>query len=222
LRKIYRTDDGVDVGLVCVIVGVMKRFFLFSFIFTAACSSSSGNGNVGGSDAASDVTTPNDSSTEDATNDVASNDVSTNDVETTNDSGTTKDAGGSDSGTGSGDSGTGPSDASADGSDGAVAQVTLTINDYINWCNVTVNGAGPSTGNPQTYHFAPGTVVTVQGDTANAAAFYWGYWGNVAADGGLADGGEDLGKTVTFTITRDMTLNACCPDNGQPLTQCMF
>lgn len=210
----------------CVIVGDMNRsFLLLSLLFTAACSSSSSNGG-GGSDAASDVTNPSDSSTEDATNDVTTSDVSTSDVETT-DSGTTPptDAGSdvtSSNDSGSADSGGGSSDASGDGGDGAAAQVTLTVHDYLNWCTVTVNGGTASTSDPQTYSFAPGTSVSAHGDTANASAFYWGYWGNVAADGGLSDGGEDLGKTVTFTITHDMTINACCPDNGQPLSQCTF
>jgi hypothetical protein len=182
-------------------LGVMKRpIFLFglsgSIAIAAACSTSPTTDDGGTQDATNDVTQQDssnkDSSTQDSAKDVA--------ADTTSDTGST--------------------DAGSDG-DGAV-QLTLTINDYISWCSVTVNGGTPSTGNPQTYMFAPNTMVTVHGDTANSSAFYWGYWGNVAPDGGLADGGEDLGKTVSFTITRDMTLNACCPDLNQPLTQCTF
>jgi hypothetical protein len=162
-----------------------------------ACSSSPTTDDGGPPDSTSDVKQQNDSSTNDTgTKDGSANDSATNDA--------------SDGGTGN------------DASDGAGGELTLTINDYIGWCNVIVNGSTPSAMSTQTYMFAPNTSVTVQGDTASVSSFYWGYWGNVGSDGGLADGGEDLGKTVTFTITQDMTLNACCPDNGQPLSQCTF
>lgn len=172
----------------------MKRSLVLTSVFVslgiaAACSSSPTTGDGGTSDATSDTTQQNDSSTQDS----STNDVSSNDVVTTNDA-----------------------------SDSSSGMLTLTIHDYLSWCNVTVNGGAVSTADPQTFMFAPNTMVTVAGDTASSAMFYWGYWGNVAPDGGLADGGEDTSKTVTFKITRDMTLNACCPDNGFPLSQCTF
>jgi hypothetical protein len=177
----------------------MKRHNLFAVVFpslaiAAACSSSPTTDD-GGTDATNDVTQQNDSSTNDsATKDGALNDSASNDA----------------------------SDATAsDATDGA-ANFTLTIKNYIGWCSITVNGGTPSTAGTQTFQFAPNTSVTVHGDTANASLFYWGYWGNVAPDGGLADGGEDLSMSVSFNITRDMTLNACCPDLNQPLTQCTF
>ena len=191
----------------------MKRIhFLLPLILATACSSSSSNGG-GSNDASSDVTQQNDSSIEDAANDVAANDAAT-----TSDAPSEASSDASSEASTTGDASDGGSNAPDEGA----PQVTLTINDYLNWCTVTVNGGSPSTQSPQSYTLAPNTTVTVHGDTASASSFYWGYWGNVASDGGLADGGEDLGKTVTFTITADTTLNACCPDNGQPLSQCTF
>jgi hypothetical protein len=167
-----------------------------SWAVATACSSSPSTDDGGPPDSTSDVQQQNDSSTKDAAKDSAPNDSSPTDT-------------GSDA-----------SDAS-DASDGA-PQVTLTVNDYLSWCKVTVNGGAPNIASPQMYTYPANTVITAVGDTANVAAFYWGYWGNVGPDGGLADGGEDLSKTVTFTITADTTLNACCPDNGSPLSQCTF
>jgi ABC-type oligopeptide transport system substrate-binding subunit len=119
------------------------------------------------------------------------------------------------------------SDAANDGSttDGggdASNQLTLTIQNYLAWCAVTVNGGSANTSATQTYQFAPDASVALHGDTANSGAFYWGYWGNVNDAGVLADGGTDLSQDVNFTITSDVTLHACCPDNGQPLSQCTF
>ncbi len=62
----------------------------------------------------------------------------------------------------------------------------------------------------------------LHGESAADASFYWGYWGNVNDAGVLADGGMDLGQNVTFNMNGNLTLHACCPDNGQPLSQCTF
>ncbi|HEY1960196.1 MAG TPA: hypothetical protein VGH28_31520 [Polyangiaceae bacterium] len=116
----------------------------------------------------------------------------------------------------------------SDGSTGDAAtdatsnQLTLTIQDYLGWCNVTVNDAGPNIGTAQTYAFDPDASVALHGDTANASLFYWGYWGNVNDGGMLSDGGQDINKDVNFNITGNVTLHACCPDNGLPLSQCTF
>jgi hypothetical protein len=159
-----------------------------------ACSSSTTTDDGGAPDGASDVQQQNDSSSNDTGTKDGSNDSAANDA----------------------------SDGSSNDASDAGAQFTLTVNNYLAWCKVTVNGGTPNTTAAQTYMLAANSSVTAVGDTKSSASFYWGYWGNVAADGGLADGGEDLSMTVDFTITRDMTLNACCPDNGQPLTQCTF
>jgi hypothetical protein len=138
----------------------------------------------------------------DAANDVAQQNDSSNDSSMSNDT---------------------SSDSPAnDASDASNGMVTLTIKNYLAWCTVTVNGGTANTMATQTYQLAPNSSVTAQGDTKNAGSFYWGYWGNVGPDGGLSAGGQDTSKSIAFTITSDLTLEACCPDNGQPLTQCTF
>ena len=111
-----------------------------------------------------------------------------------------------------------PSDASqSDASDGAAA-FTLTVRDYLNWCSVKVNGGTASTADPQTYSFGPDASVALHGESAADASFYWGYWQGP----GIADGGQDPAQDVTMQITGNVTVHACCPDNGSPLTQCTF
>jgi hypothetical protein len=110
-------------------------------------------------------------------------------------------------------------DATANDSGG---QLTLTIDDYLAWCNVNVNGGSANTMATQTYPFPVDASVTLHGDTDNDAAFSWGYWGNVNDAGVLADGGMDINKDVSFNITSNVTLHVCCPDIGQPLSECTF
>jgi hypothetical protein len=111
----------------------------------------------------------------------------------------------------------GGSDAAADGTTDASNDVgntyTLTINDYLSWCNVTVNGGSP-TSSPTPMQFAPNTQVSLHGDTANASLFYWGYW----QAPGLTDGGKDTNMDVSITMTGDVTILACCPDLNTPLS----
>lgn len=104
-------------------------------------------------------------------------------------------------------------DSSSDASDGGSGNFTLTINDYLSWCTVSVNGqdAGNS---PGTYQFAPDASVALHGDTANASLFYWGYWQAPT----LADGGKDLNKDVTIQMNGNVTVLACCPDNDAALS----
>jgi hypothetical protein len=53
--------------------------------------------------------------------------------------------------------------------------------------------------------------------------FFWGYWGNTDMVGQPADGGMDLSQDLSFTMpSGNVTLHACCPDNGMPLSQCTF
>jgi hypothetical protein len=129
----------------------------------------------------------------------------------------TNDSGGStdDGSTGTDDGSTGTDSATSGGP-------TLTINNYLSWCAVTFNGGTPSTMGMQTIPLEAGTSVMLHGDTATDASFYWGYWGNTDMIGMPADGGMDLNKDLSFTLTNSVTLNACCPDNGQPLSQCTF
>ena len=171
----------------------MKRHFLLGAIFVSS---------LGVAGACSSGSSTGDGGTSDAANDTTTPDSSTPD------SGT-KDATTTDS-------------SATDASDASSNQLTLTVKDYLAWCNVTVNGGSPNTSTTQTYQFAPDASVVLHGDTASSNSFYWGYWGNVDDAGVLADGGRDLNKDVTFNINGNLTLNACCPDNGQPLSQCTF
>jgi hypothetical protein len=106
-----------------------------------------------------------------------------------------------------------PADVTSDASDGGSGNFTLTINDYLSWCNVSVNGqdAGNS---PGTYQFAPDASVALAGDTANALSFYWGYW----QAPNLADGGKDTNKNVNITMNGNVTVLACCPVNNTALS----
>jgi hypothetical protein len=167
---------------------------LCSASIAVACSSSSSGGG----------TTPTDASQQ--------KDASTNDGSTGNTN---------DGSTGNTDDGsTGNTD---DGSTGNTGP-TLTIDDYISWCNITVNGGAVNTMGTQTYQIEAGTTVMLHGDTANAGAFYWGYWSEGDDAGVLTntDAGLQTNKDISFTMNGDVHLHACCPDNGMPLSQCTF
>jgi hypothetical protein len=171
----------------------MKRIFFLGAVFSSLAIAA----------ACSSGSSTEDGGTSDASNDTTQPDSSKSD-------GSTSDGSTSDGSTG---------DAATDATSN---QLTLTIQDYLGWCNVTVNDAGPNTGTAQTYAFGPDASVALHGDTANATLFYWGYWGNVNDGGMLSDGGQDINKDVNFNITGNVTLHACCPDNGQLLSQCTF
>ena len=162
----------------------MKAFRVWLFLgLISACSNSNPTDDAGANDAGNDVTT----TQKDATTDVTQ---------------------GSDTGTDA------PSDGTkSDASDGGSGMYTLTINDYLNWCNVSVNG-GQATSSPQAMQFAPDASVALHGDTANAQLFYWGYWQAPT----LADGGKDTNMDVNITMNGDVTILACCPDNNTPLS----
>jgi hypothetical protein len=93
--------------------------------------------------------------------------------------------------------------------------VTLTLQNYLAWCSVTVNGGGPSTAN-QTLHFAPGTVVNLHADKASAA-FVWGYWYGTAGDTTAA---HDKSMDTTVVMSGNKTIQACCPLTGAPNDPC--
>jgi hypothetical protein len=99
----------------------------------------------------------------------------------------------------------------------AAGMVTLKIEDYINWCNVSVNGGANSTADPQIFMFPTGTVVNLSGDTASAASFVWGYWRGTAGD---TTGAHDTAKTTTVTMSGNKTVQACCPLTSSPTTPC--
>ncbi len=111
-----------------------------------------------------------------------------------------------------------PTSSTSDASDAGDAgdaglMYTLTINDYINWCNVSVNGQDAGS-TPGTYQFAPDASVSLHGDTKDSNTFYWGYWQAPT----LADGGKDTTMDVSLTMNGNVTILACCPFNNTSLS----
>jgi len=164
----------------------MRAFRVWLFLGLISACSSDNSPADGGADAGNDVTTQKDAA---------------NDATQGTDTGT--DATVKDSATDS---------PTSDASDAGL-MYTLTINDYLSWCNVSVNG-GQTTSNPQPMQFAPDASVALHGDTANSNAFYWGYWQAPS----LADGGKDTNMNVNITMNGDVTILACCPDLNTPLS----
>jgi hypothetical protein len=82
---------------------------------------------------------------------------------------------------------------------------TLTIDNYLAWCSVSVDG-GATTPNPPPTQFPPGTVVPLFGEPVSAT-FIWGYWRFTDADAG----GHDTNQNATVTMGSDRTVFVCCP-----------
>ena len=113
-----------------------------------------------------------------------------------------------DSGTaGSGGStGTGGRNGSGGGATDGPLLYTLTVQNYLDWCEVTENGTayGPSV--PPVMSFASGTVVNL--NATAATGFVWGYW--TGTDGDTASA-HDKSMSTTVTMTSNKTILACCP-----------
>ena len=109
------------------------------------------------------------------------------------------------SGTG-GSVGTGGSSGTG-GQDGAVLY-TLTVQNYLDWCNVTENGTVYPVSAPPVMSFAPGTVVNVNAVAATGSSFVWGYWTGTDGD---ATSAHDTSMTTAVTMTSNKTILACCP-----------
>jgi hypothetical protein len=84
---------------------------------------------------------------------------------------------------------------------------SLTINDILAWCDVSVNGGTPISAPPAS-SFEQGRVIPLHGDTANASYFVWGFW--TGTDGGATDTNMD----TTVTMSADRSITVCCPDIG--------
>jgi hypothetical protein len=86
----------------------------------------------------------------------------------------------------------------------------LTVNNYLSWCVVTVDG-NAMTAQTQTYNVDAGTVVSL--DAHAAVGFMWGYWiGTAGANAG--DGNHDPSMATTVTVTSaNANVRACCPSN---------
>lgn len=82
---------------------------------------------------------------------------------------------------------------------------TLSIDNYLAWCSVSVDG-GVATPNPPPAQFVPGTVVSLFGQPVSAT-FIWGYWRFTDAAPG---GGHDISQNATVTMTSDRTVFVCC------------
>ncbi len=81
---------------------------------------------------------------------------------------------------------------------------TLTINDFDDWCTVTVGG------NPASLVFPAGTVVSL--DATAHPTFTFHYW--LGTDGANAgNNGQDPNAMTTATMNESKTVLACC-DNA--------
>jgi hypothetical protein len=101
---------------------------------------------------------------------------------------------------------------------GATAGFTLTIQNYLNWCNVTENGTAYDPPNEApVMTFPSGTVVHLMGATASSASFLWGYW--VGTDGDTT-ASHDTNMTTTVTMTANKVVQACCPLTSAPTAPC--
>ena len=97
---------------------------------------------------------------------------------------------------------TGNNDGALDGT----GTFTLKMENYIQWCLVTEQGTDEGTTDPVTQSFPAGTVVNLHAmpDTG----FVWGYWFGTDGDTTSA---HDTNMTTTVTMTKDKTIQACCP-----------
>jgi hypothetical protein len=177
----------------CYRIESMRAFRVWLFLGLISACSSDNSPADGGADAGNDVTTQKDAGS---------------DVTQGTDTGTDAKA---DSATDSSVTDA-KSDATSDAGDAGL-MYTLTINDYINWCGVSVNGGATSTMDPQAFQFAPDASVSLHGDTANSGSFYWGYWQSA----NLGDGGLDTNMDVTIQMNGNVNILACCPVNNTGL-----
>jgi hypothetical protein len=81
---------------------------------------------------------------------------------------------------------------------------TLTIDNYINWCSISVDGGQPSSANPISKSFPQGTVVMLQAAPV-LDIFVWGYWTDTDA------GALDTNQSTQVTMSADRSVLACCP-----------
>jgi hypothetical protein len=119
-------------------------------------------------------------------------------------SNTTTGSGGS-VGTG-GSTGTGGATGGQDGAADGPVLYTLTVQNYLDWCNVAENGTVYPVSAPPVTSFAPGTVVNLSATAG--ASFVWGYWTGTDGDTTSA---HDTSMATTVTMTSNKTILACCP-----------
>ena len=115
-------------------------------------------------------------------------------------------AAGCSSSTGTGGSGGSPGTGGQDGAADGPVLYTLTVQNYLDWCDVTENGTVYPVSAPPVMSFAPGTVVNV--NAVAATGFVWGYWTGTDGDTTSA---HDTSMTTAVTMTSNRTILACCP-----------
>jgi hypothetical protein len=101
--------------------------------------------------------------------------------------------------------------------DAGTQTFTLTIDDYLSWCNVSENGGAASSLATTSATFPSGTVVNLHAD-AISSTFIWGYWVGTDAD----TGSNDTNMTATATLTADKTVKVCCPFQPPASQTCPF
>jgi hypothetical protein len=84
---------------------------------------------------------------------------------------------------------------------------TLTVQNYLSWCDVTENNTLYPASVPPVMSFPPNTVVNL--NAVPNYIFVWGYWTGTDGDKTSA---HDMNMTTTVTMTSNKTILACCPD----------
>lgn len=98
----------------------------------------------------------------------------------------------------------------------APQMATLSINNYLNWCQVKVGGVTYDKVSVPPLQVTKGTVVELHGapETKDPGVFVWGYWT------GTDPGGMDASQDTTVTMTMDKSVLACCPFASDPTPSC--
>jgi hypothetical protein len=81
---------------------------------------------------------------------------------------------------------------------------TLTIDNYIAWCSITVDGGPPSAAISISKSFPDGTLVSLQAVPVSDI-FVWGYWADTDA------AKTDANQSIQVTMSADRHFLACCP-----------
>ncbi len=91
----------------------------------------------------------------------------------------------------------------------------LTINNYLAWCDVSVDGVAKTPA--QTMHVTVPTGVSITLTAAPTSVFIWGYWSGVSsgADMGALAAGSGGNHAVSITLTGDRTIGVCCPHSDK-------
>jgi hypothetical protein len=107
---------------------------------------------------------------------------------------------------------------------------TLTVENFLNWCSVEINGGPASTDATVTASVAAGEIATIVAIPASGS-FQIGPdpWFGVDQNGGAAAAGTDVGsgasETSTATVTMTQTgtpqcVSVCCQEPGNGPTPC--